>query len=75
MIIVNIQTYGDFDTPSTEVSMVAPQAMSRKIARELKKEAEELFKNTDDVDSAIKYLRGWGFETCNTLSITIGGNL
>lgn len=75
MIVVNIQTYGDFDIPGTDTIMVAPQAMSKKIARELKKEAEEMFKNTNDTEGVIKWLRSWGFETCNILNITIGGNL
>ena len=75
MIIVNIETYGDFDMPSTELSMAAPQSMSKQMAKTLKKEAEEMFKDTDDVDEVIKHLKQQGFETCNTLSITIGGNL
>ena len=75
MIIVNIEKYGDWDTPYTVVSMVAPQSMSKKIARELKKEAEEKFKKTDDEDEVIAYLKKQGFETCNRMSIAIGGDL
>ena len=75
MIIVNIATYGDFDMPSTEVTMVAPQDISKSRAKQFKREAEEMFKDTDDVDEVIKYLKAQGFETCNSLTITIGGNL
>lgn len=75
MIVVNIQTYGDFDMPGTVLTMVAPAAMSKKIAQTLKKEAEEMFKDTNDVDGVIAYLKDWNFTTCNMLNITIGGNL
>ena len=75
MIIVNIQTYGDYDVPGTALLMVAPQLMSRKIAKELKKEAEELFKDTDEIDGVITYLKSWGFTTANTISITVGNDL
>ena len=75
MIIVNIEKYGDWDTPYTVVSMVAPQLIGKKDAMKLKREAEELFKNTDDEEEAIKFLKAQGFTTCNMVSITIGGNL
>ena len=75
MIIVNIATYGDFDMPSTVLSMVAPQNISKSRAKQFKREAEEMFKDSDDVDGVIEYLKSQGFETCNSLTITIGGNL
>jgi hypothetical protein len=75
MIIVNIEKYGDWDTPYTVVSMVAPQLMGRKDAMKLKREAEELFKDTDNEDGAILFLKAQGFSTCNMVSIAIGSNL
>jgi len=75
MIIVNIEKYGDWDTPYTVVSMVAPQLMSKKHARVLKKEAEEMFKDTDDEQEVIEYLKKQGFLTANMITIAIGGNL
>lgn len=75
MIIVNIEKYGDWDTPYTVVAMVAPQLMSKKMARALKKEAEAMFKDTDDEQVVIAYLKKQGFTTANMVTIAIGGNL
>jgi len=75
MIIVNIEKYGDWDTPYAVMSMVAPYAMGKKGAMKLKKEAEEMFKDTEDTDKVAEFLKTEGFTTCNMISITIGGNL
>ena len=75
MIIVNIEKYGDWDTPYTVLSMAAPEGATKKVIGELKKEAEELFTDTDDTDDSVKYLKDWGFTTVKALSVTIGGNL
>lgn len=75
MIVFNIQTYGGFDIPSTDLIMIAPLGMSKKIAREVAKEATELLKKSDDPASAMSYLDGWGCVTANTYDITIGGDL
>lgn len=61
--------------PGTALTMKAPDGMSKKIAKELAKEATEMFKNTDDVESVKRYLVSWGFESTKTYDVTIGGNL
>jgi len=75
MIVFNIQTYGDFDVASTAMIMIAPLGMSKKIAREIAKEATEILSKTNDPDSAVSYLDGWGCIVANTHDITIGGDL
>lgn len=75
MIVINVEKFGDFDTPYTIVSMVGPAGMDKKTAKMLAKEAEELAKNTNDEEGTIKFLKSWGFTCANTIGCTIGGNL
>jgi len=75
MIVFNIEKYGDFDVPATVLTVAGPEGMSKKIAREVAKEAEELFKNSNDEAAVAKYLKGWGCTGVNAIDITIGGNL
>lgn len=75
MIIVNIETYGDFDMPSTDTLMVAPDFMTKKGARTLADEASAKFANTNDSAEVIKFFKDQGFTPAIELKCTIGGNL
>ena len=75
MIVFNLEKYVDFDMPASQGIMIAPAGMTKKIATEIAKEAKELFKNTNEVDGLIKYLKSWGCTTAKTYNITVGGSL
>lgn len=75
MIAINLQKYGDFDSPYTVATLMGPAGMSKEVAREIINEANEMFKDTDDATPAIAYLQSWGFETVPAFDVTIGGNL
>lgn len=75
MIAINLQKYGDFDMPYTVATLVAPDGMSKKVAKMIAEEATEMFRDTDDATAAISYLRTWGFATVPAYDVTIGGGL
>lgn len=74
-IIVNIQTYGDFDMPVSALLMVAPDGMSIKSVRLIVEEVEDNNKLTSDPDNAIKELKANGFKVCKAFDLSIGGEL
>lgn len=75
MIVVNVEKFGDWDTPYTVVSMVAPTGMDKGTARTIAKQAEALAKDTDNEDSTVRLLKDHGFTPASTIGLTIGGNL
>jgi len=75
MIAFNLEKYVDFDIPATQCIMIAPAGMTKGAAKLISDEAEEMFKNTDEVEGLIKYLRSWGCEPVKSYSIAVGGNL
>lgn len=75
MIAFNLQTYVDFDIPSTECIMIAPAGMSKKAAKLIANEADTMFRDSTDVKALVKYLRTWGCEPVKSYGITVGGNL
>ena len=68
-IIENVQMYGDFDMPYVVFSMLATEGAGKKVITSLVKEAEEIFKDTDDVEKARTYLFTWGFTKLKTISL------
>lgn len=74
-IIVNVQSYGDFDIESTDFLMVAPEGMTKVQVAEIVKEAYEEFKNTNDSEKVKTYLKHLGFKTSKYFNLVIGGNL
>ena len=74
-ILVNVQTYADFDIPVTNCVMIAPAEMSREDAVHIVNGIFAANQNTDDPSNAIKQLKRVGFTTCKTIDLTVGGNL
>ena len=74
-ILVNIQTYGDFDMPGTDVIMIAPagwvEGGAAKVARTLEKRNSK----TNDTSEVIKELKLLGFKVLTTIDLTVGGDL
>jgi hypothetical protein len=74
-IVFPIIEYRDFDV-ETLGGVVAPPGMSKKIAKQLAKEVEELFGNERDSSTVINYLiDNWDCQFINICPITIGGKL
>ena len=74
-VLVNVQVYGDFDMPYTEVIMEAPGFIDpNAVAGIIKLVKEENSKN-NDVDATIRQLKSLGFSVCKTIDLTIGGDL
>ena len=75
-IIVNIETYGDFDILVSASIMQAPIGMTKQTVREAIEEAEEMFGESRDVDKVVRYLKSqWSFETVKFYNLRIGGKL
>jgi len=74
-VTILIQTYGDWDMLSGGVVMLAPVGMGKKQAFKLADELADKFSKSEDVEPVIRLLKDMGFETCNTQSLAIGGEL
>lgn len=74
-IIVNIETFGDFDMPSTEVLMVAPAGMTKCFVKRVAAEAKKQFADTRETDGVIKFFKEQGFTCASEVICRIGGNL
>lgn len=74
-IIVNIETYGDFDMPVSVLLMVAPNGMGKKTVRLIVEEVKSDNRMTRETDAAVKTLKSYGFTVCKSHDLTIGGGL
>jgi len=74
-ICINVEKYGDFDMPHTEVIMLAPESMSAVVVRQATELVQADNRNNRDCDNAIKQLKSLGFIVCMSYSVTVGGNL
>lgn len=74
-ILVNIQTYGDFDIPSTDAILIAPRGYDRGDVSKLVQRLSNEHSKTDNTDGVIKKLKSLGFKFLTTIDLTIGGDL
>lgn len=74
-ILVNIQTYGDFDMPSTDVIMIAPAGWVLGGVAKVANTLEKRNSKTNDTVDVIKELKLLGFTVLTTVDLTIGGDL
>lgn len=74
-VLVNVQVYGDFDMPYTEVIMEAPGFVDPNAVAGIIKLVKEENSKTDDVGAVISQLKSLGFSVCKTVDLTIGGDL
>ena len=74
-VLINVQVYGDFDMPYTEVIMEAPGFIDPNAVAGIIKLVKEENSKTDDVDAVIRQLKSLGFSVCKTIDLTIGGDL
>lgn len=75
MIIINLQSYGDFDMPFTELVLAAPSGYDRAAVREIAKELQSKYSKTRDPEPAIQELKKLGFKPCSDINLRIGGGL
>jgi len=75
MIIINIETYGDFDVPSTDTLMVAPDGMTESYAKQLAEQARIDYAHTSDSADLIKSLKSEGFSCVHEIKCSIGDDL
>lgn len=75
MIVINLQTYGDFDIPGCRALMVAPNGMSKGAIKETVSSVKSMFSDSNDVERTIRVLKGLGFESVEKIDLTIGGDL
>ncbi len=74
-IVVNVQTYGDFDIPGTACVMLAPEYMTKSQIKSMVKLIQDDNRKTNDPDAAIEELKKLGFQSCSTVDLTVGGGL
>ncbi len=74
-VVVNVQTYGDFDMPSTYILMYAPKGFKKYEIKSMIKIVEKDHRKTNDPEKAIQELKKLGFQPCSTVDLTIGGEL
>ena len=75
MVIVNIQTYGDYDKPCTERLMKAPAIYTKAGARGLVARIQHEFSESNNVNAVIAELKKFDFETVEHVDLTIGRDL
>ena len=71
-VIVNIQTYGDFDMPSTVLVMIAPYGMTKQEVSTIVDHATVEFKSSDNVVTVKTYMQAQGFEVAPAYDLVIG---
>lgn len=74
-ILVNIQTYGDFDIPSTEVIMESPGFVDPSAVQGIINIVELENRKSADPNDVINQLKSLGFSVCKTIDLNIGGDL
>lgn len=74
-VLVNVQTYADFDVPGTHVIMEAPDFVEADAIRGIIKTIENENLKNDDVDDVVKQLKSLGFSVCKTIDLDVGGGL
>lgn len=74
-IVINVQTYGDFDIPGTDVIMMAPEGFVLGAAAKLARTFADMNSKTNDTSAVIKELKAHGFTVCKAVDLTIGGDL
>ncbi len=74
-VVVNVQTYGDFDIPGTACVMFAPECMTRSQVKSMVKLIQDDNRKTNDPEAAIKELKQLGFTPCTAVNLTVGGGL
>ncbi len=72
-MIINVQSYGDFDIPVTQCLMEI-DGFGKREMKEILNSLEERFSHTNDPDGVIKELKRWGAVHLKSCDITIGGN-
>lgn len=74
-VVINVQIYGDFDVPSTHMLMYAPKGFKKQQICGMVKTVENNHRKTNDPEKAVRELKQLGFQPCNTVELTIGGDL
>ena len=74
-IVINVQTYGDFDIPSTDTIMMAPEGYVVGAVAKLARVIQSANSKTRDSAATIKELKSLGFTVCKEIDLTIGGDL
>ena len=74
-LVINIQTYGDFDIPGTDTIMLAPEGYGTGDVAILARSLEDEYSKTRDSSGAIKELKSMGFTVCKDINCNIGGDL
>ncbi len=74
-IVINLETYGDFDMTATAAILIAPESMDKSEVATIVSSVETEFANSNDHQKAVKRLKEQGFETLKYFDCTIGGNL
>ena len=74
-IVINVQTYGDFDIPGTDTIMMAPEGYVVGAVAKLARVIQDNNSKTRDSSATIKELKSLGFTVCKDINLTIGGGL
>ncbi len=73
-ISITLQNHGAFDMPNTLLTLVAPEEMVLGAVAKIARSLEEKNSKINDPTEALEELISLGFEACQNINLTIGGN-